>query len=157
MNHKSQLIEYLELRRKQFQTIKPILALYGVDHIVNAQIQGIDVCLQSISNSGPDERKIENIRFTLKTTPGFRIIQQDVESILETGKPVLPEDLSLMKAFLDEQARKRREEEQAQEKELRRRSREEKERTNAAKKRKEQEETIERLGLRDVIAGLRAK
>lgn len=85
---------------------------------------------------------------------GSRNFYIDIEHFLETGRPMFPESLFDIPAFIKEEERKRIERERVEQEELRRRSKEEKKKLEAEKKRKEQADLAEKLGIKDLIAGL---
>lgn len=154
IKHKKELQEYFKKRQNAFREILPVGELYGIGHIVQNQIHGLQSALNQLEERIDDDVKLENIRLFF-SRGSLHSLKQDVESIITTGKQVLPDSLSEIKAFLDEQARKRWEAERAEYQERKRLEKELAQKSAEESKRRQQEEALEKLGIRDLVANLR--
>jgi len=155
IKHKKELQEYFKKRQNAFREILPVGELYGIGHIVQNQIHGLQSALNQLEERIDDDTKLENIRLFF-SRGSLHSLKQDVESILSTGKQVLPDSLSELKAFLGEQARKRWEAERAEYQERRRLEKEKAQKEAEESKRQQQDAELDRLGLRDIVAKLRS-
>ena len=106
--------EYLEMRRKQVEALVPSLDILQTGYyrragitipadLARKQIQLIDSVLGNINSGSPKETIIYNLKdiFSRVELQAFYI---DIESLLATGKTVLPLELADFPAYFEKKA-----------------------------------------------------
>lgn len=106
-----ELANYCDSRIFQLKEFAPVLWFFDKEYLLTGYIQPLEHIRNESLGSNPDELKRINIKTYIDYNPEIMVFSEDIRSVLQTGKNVLPDDLLKIDEFKTERERKRKEKE----------------------------------------------
>lgn len=142
-----ELARYCDNRISQLREFEQVLGFFNKQYLLTGYIQSLQHIRNEVLGENSDELKRINIKTYIDYNPELLVFSEDIRSILQTGKKVLPDSLLEIEEFKAERERKRKEKEAQEREEQHRQQREEFEREFEQRQKRWQLETASKLGI----------